>query len=191
MKTTPDTKLKRPLNLIYNGEMVQLFRHEKGFTSCTVVLPDGTPEVADLCDLELVGKERKGIVNKPKVLTGSEKAFKQGLNQFFDAQIEMIPADCEECGAPLIGYHSDELRGIIAHILPKSPNSGFPGVATHQSNRMFLGTKCGCHSHYDNGNADDRIKMNIYFEAVKRFSEFADQLNERELNKAYKYLGIK
>lgn len=136
-------------------------------------------------------KKYGGIVAKPKVLTNDDKLWKDGLNKFFDIQITMIPADCEECKTPFDNYSEDELRGLIAHILPKSRNSGFPDVATHPLNRMFLGTKCGCHGHYDNGNADDRIKMNIYFNAVKRFSEFSHLLSQRDLIRAYKYLGIK
>lgn len=192
----PNTKLRRGTEHYLNGKPVWIYRDKGDGTVCICddksLYVEFNFWVVLKSDLQTAPKfGNSTLSNKPKPLNADDKQWKVSLDKFFDVQITMIPADCEECGQPFDNYSRDELRSLIAHILPKSRKSGFPGIATHPLNRMFLGTKCGCHNHWDNGNSDDRVKMNIYFNAFKRFSEFAKLLNDRDLLRAYKYLGIK
>lgn len=97
MKATPDTKLKRPLSLILNGETVQLFHHEKGFDSCTVVLPDGTPEVASLSDLELVGKEKPKPIAKATDKRAKENREYMALRKVYLENHQVCEANIKGC----------------------------------------------------------------------------------------------
>lgn len=135
-------------------------------------------------------KPRTGIAVKVKVATPEELKFKMELNVFFASQILQIPARCENCNQPFTGYTKEQLRGIVAHILPKSLKNGFPTVAIHPKNRLFLGTKCGCHNRWDNTDADVRATMTCYPIAIERYQEFKGNIPENKIGKAEDYLKI-
>jgi 5-methylcytosine-specific restriction endonuclease McrA len=117
-----------------------------------------------------------------------KKAAKDDLTGWFAHQLTMCTPDCENCKTKFTSVHIINPRTIIAHILPKRSDFGFPEVATHPFNRMFL---CpDCHSKYDNGNAADREKMPVYATALARYAIFKDLLPINRLSKAEKYLGI-
>lgn len=180
-------KIKRNTELIYNGETVFMERDREDGTALIRI---GTMfEDVDTCDLKLAVKGRSTISNKPKVLTDSEKSFKKELNVFFADQLLVCPKQCEECQTPFYNYSKDELRGLVAHILPKNKKA-FPAVSCHPQNRMFLGTKCGCHSAWDGMGAQERSQMNIYPVAIERFNKFKELLTTPEIIKAEKYLNI-
>lgn len=189
-------RLKRGETYMYNEKQVWV---EHQVNSVEVVVCDNKERNLEdnymtvrISQLKEVKFFKPGIQKtKHKKLSTEDKEQKEALNRFFFAQIQMIPAYCEECGKPLIGYHTDELRGIIAHILPKSPNSGFPEVATHPLNRMFLGSKCGCHSKWDSNNGLGRERMKVYPVAVDRFKKFKQNVKPNRIIKAYTYLNIK
>ncbi|MEO7016532.1 MAG: hypothetical protein ABI067_08305, partial [Leifsonia sp.] len=128
--------------------------------------------------------------SSPKKLSPEEVKFKLDLNVFFGHQILQIPPRCENCNQPFVGYTKEQLRGIIAHILPKSLKSGFPEVSIHPQNRLFLGTKCGCHNSFDNKGAEDRSKMGCYELALQRFDQFKNLLSQKDIIRAKKYLNI-
>ncbi len=132
-----------------------------------------------------------GIVAKPKVLTKPEKEFKQELNVFYASEALRIPDRCENCNQPLRPKNVFERRAIVAHILPKSPNSGFPTIAIHPQNKMFLGTYCGCHNKWDNTDGETRATMPCYSIAIERFKTYlAPRLTDKEYVKACTYLNI-
>jgi len=177
---------------MYNGKTVYVWRHrDDGRVQVAYQFGSDDTFIIERDELEAVNKPKAGISNAPKTLTDAQKGFKAELNIFYADQLLMCPAACEECQTPFYGYGKEELRGLIAHILPKSRISGFPTVAIHPKNRLFLGTKCGCHNGWDNMGAKERSEMKVYHLALERFSLFADLLSEKDLIRAYKYLNIK
>lgn len=138
-------------------------------------------------------KQRTAIQSKPKTLTKVEKQFKAELNVFFASQTLIMPFICDECQQPLYAFTDQEKRCCIAHIVPKSNKQtvGFPTVAIHPQNRLFLCAKAGCHHKYDNATAVERSKMHCYPLAIERFNNFKDLIPEDKIEKAYTYLNIK
>lgn len=129
----------------------------------------------------------KGLVSNSKKLTHAEKSFKAELNVFFANQTLIMPSTCDNCKQPLQAFNSFERRCCMAHILPKSK---FKSVAMHPQNLLFICAKAGCHSIWDNSDAEKRSKMNCYPLAIERFEQFKSLLNSKELLQAYTYLGI-
>lgn len=128
----------------------------------------------------------------PKKVSKEKMEVKQGLNVFFANQALQFPFACENCNQPLNARSSWDKRKSTCHILPKSEKSGFPTVAIHASNRVFMCCDAGCYGHdqWDGGDASDRLKMPVYSLAIERFRTFEDLLTSKEKIKAYKYLGL-
>lgn len=166
-----------------------------------ILRPDGRyliwfPESEDYRDfskeeLKEFNAPRASIRQVVKPVSDEEKKRRNDLNVFFASQALQIPDRCENCGERLHATDHLERRAMIAHILPKSPNSGFPEVAIHPQNKMFLGPRCGCHPAWDNGDSNDRKKMACYSIALERFELFKHLIPDNKLPKAYTYLGIK
>lgn len=114
---------------------------------------------------------------KAKGQTAKANETKKNLNIFFASQLLQTPDNCENCGASLQYLKNSKLRkSIIAHILPKREKYGFPEVATHPQNRVFL---CSiCHGDFDNKGEDFAPTMNCFNLICERFLLFSDQLNE-------------
>jgi hypothetical protein len=140
-------------------------------------------------DLEEYRKPRNPI-SKNKKASPEEKVFRDDLSDFFNRQIQRMPARCENCNQPLFGYAEEKKKFVVAHILPKSPNYGFPDVAAIDDNCMFLGTYCGCHPAWDNRDSAARTTMDCYPIAIQRFNTFVNLLSDRDKIRAAKYLGI-
>ena len=71
---------------------------------------------------------------------------------------------CENCGAFISPAY---YRAATAHILPKKEDYGFPSVAAHPKNRLFLGGGCGCHNLTHRW--DTFSKMKVWPVSVKLF----------------------
>lgn len=137
--------------------------------------------------------QRKPIKSKSsRGENSSTKEQKAALNVFFASQSLVIPKRCENCLKPLILNNHWNRRKVSCHILPKSPNSGFPSVSLDPQNMIFMCCDSGCygHSKWDNGDANDRIKMPVYKIAIERFRNFENELTPKEQVKAYKYLNL-
>jgi len=128
----------------------------------------------------------------PKKVVKEKIEVKKGLNVFFAEQALKFPVHCENCNARLHGNTMFDRRKQTCHILPKRNDFGFPSVAVHPQNRVFMCCQTGCYGHerWDNGDAADRIKMAVYPVAVERFKSFEHLLTPKELIKAYKYLNL-
>lgn len=191
-----NTQIKRGVEMLLNGQSVWA-NHDPGGDNVFVCLQK-TQDVNKgdeflwvvREDLKPVRKIRTGISAKPKALTEAKKSFKQELNVFFASQLLQCHDACEECGASFLSYTMEQARGLIAHILPKNEKHGFPDVAIHPQNRMFLGTKCGHHARWDNLGAKERTEMKVYPLAIERFNQFKSLLTEADLIRACKYLNI-
>lgn len=126
----------------------------------------------------------------PKKATEEQKKDIVAKNVFFASQALVFPGHCENCHRPL---NSPDKRSLTCHILPKKKgHGGFPSVAIHPQNKVFMCCYGGCYGHgdWDNRNAADRKTMPVYKLALERFREFEDVLTTDEKRRAYKYLGL-
>lgn len=130
------------------------------------------------------------IKSKPKELTPEQRKAKLDLTVFFASQIRVMPFLCDNCNQPLYAFTDFEKRACIAHILPKNEKHGFPTVALHPANKMFLCGKGGCHSFYDNATPAERSQMPCFSLAMEGFNVFRDILTIPDKIRAYKYLNI-
>lgn len=124
---------------------------------------------------------------KPQEDKAQEAADDKHLNEFYSAYAKMLPKHCENCDKPLQAYTPSLQRCVTAHIFPKST---FESVKTNVLNVMALGVLCGCHGRWDNTDAETRKTMPCYALALYRVAEFKDQLTDKEIVQAEKYLGI-
>src|SRR5690606_4633552 len=133
---------------------------------------------------------REPIKSKRSSSRSSEE--KKELNVFFANQSLVFPKHCENCGSPLDQSSVFARRSQTCHILPKSKQSGFPSVATHPANKIFMCCFDGCygHSKYDNGDAKTRQSMTVYEKAIERFRSLENSLSLKDKLRAYKYLGL-
>ena len=117
-------------------------------------------------------KKKKNGTAKAKAKTAKD------LNVFFASQLPEIPEKCEECSSSLKWQKMNNFKSIIAHILPKRKVGGFPSVATHPKNRMFL---ClDCHANMDNKGSDFVKNMKCFDLICERFFEFEHLLSEAD-----------
>lgn len=113
---------------------------------------------------------------------------KAELSIFFADQLPQIPSRCENCNTDIRSYRANKKfwRSLVAHILPKRENYGFPTVATHPQNRVFL---CpDCHGNYDNLGSYFAVKMECLPIMKERFNSFKHLLSESDLQRVPEYL---
>jgi len=114
---------------------------------------------------------------------------KSDLDKWYESQD--VPERCENCNQKLNAFNKWAKRCVTAHIVPKSL---FPEVATHPSNRAFMGvalfSDCSCHNTFDHLDADTRKQMPIYPKIVERVKLFIHLIPENKLNRLKKYLGL-
>lgn len=68
---------------------------------------------------------------------------------WYENKIAQCQWICLECGKSCYTTDRNFQFAAQAHVLPKSKQSGFPSVATHDLNHLCLGPSCGCHGKYD------------------------------------------
>lgn len=119
--------------------------------------------------------------NNEKKKTNGKTAEKvktaKEMNLFFASQAPEIPNDCENCGGSLKWQKQNRFKSIIAHILPKRKDYGFPSVATHPKNRMFLCSEC--HANMDNKGKEWVQQMNCFPLMIERLKEFVHLVKEK------------
>lgn len=149
--------------------------------------PNGSPEVpvvAGRCQKHYWPYRNK--VNEEKRRNKPKNGQKQELAIFFANQALQRPKCCEECGGILPTSPAWMVRATIAHILPKRPDFGFPSVATHPTNKMFL---CiDCHTNFDNLGEIFIVKMKLLPVIRERVAILIPFLTPAELNKVPEYL---
>lgn len=82
---------------------------------------------------------------------------------------------CAECNQFIPSAY---YRAATAHILPKKKEYGFPSVAAHPKNKLFLGAGCGCHNKTHRW--DTFAKMKVWPLAVEAFKEIYPYIAENE-----------
>lgn len=141
--------------------------------------------IQQACCKDCIG--RAPIKSRP-----TKKENAADLNVFFANASLVFPERCENCGKRLDSSNAMARRSQTCHILPKTKSGGFPTVATHPANKVFMCCFAGCYGHgdWDNQDAEKRKTMPVYKLAVERFRKFENELTEPEKIKAYRYLGI-
>lgn len=139
---------------------------------------------AGRCEPHYKRHRAKVCAAKPKAK--DKKIFKAELNVFFASQILEIPTKCENCPNDIRYWKQVDPRRLVAHILPKRPVGGFPTVAIHPKNRLFL---CpDCHTNFDNKGEDFAVNMEALPIIIERFQEFKHLLTESEMQRIPSYL---
>jgi hypothetical protein len=126
-------------------------------------------------------------VNSEKPSSKAKKAEKGTFAVFFASQALVFPDKCEESGQPLPKSPAWLKLSCIAHILPKKKGfGGFPSVATHPSNKIFLHPDI--HSNMDNLGKDYVVKMKSLHIMKERVKVLLPFLTDEERNRVPEYL---
>ena len=123
---------------------------------------------------------------KKKIADKLNKPAKEALNEFFDNALAVAPFHCEECGDPLADSMGINARTIVAHLLPKRKEHGFPSVASHPDNKAYLCYRC--HHDYDNKGSDYVTKMKLYPTILERVALLLPHLTPEELVRVPEHL---
>lgn len=125
--------------------------------------------------------------SRAKPANVAKEENKKKLTVFFASQVLEAPDYCEnECGTSLRYFKEVRSRVIVAHILPKRKTGGFPSLATHPKNRVFL---CpDCHTNFDNKGAEFARTMPALKIMRERFAEFGKSLTVAEFMRVPDYL---
>lgn len=131
--------------------------------------------------------EKKKAKNKANGTDAEKKKKLKDLNVFFASQLLHVPETCENCSESLLYLkHSTMKKAIIAHILPKREIGGFPEVATHPQNRLFL---ClNCHGDFDTKGEEFAVKMKAFPLILERFEKFSHLISEANKQRLPAYL---
>lgn len=148
--------------------------------------PGGSPDVpliAKRCQMHY-WKHRESV-NKKKPRNIAKKITKQVNGAFIASQTLVMPERCEECMTRLPKAPEWMRRACIAHILPKRSEHGFPSVAIHPLNKLFL---CpDCHTNMDNLGKEYILKMKMLPVMRERVAQLLPLLTEKELNRVPDY----
>lgn len=125
-------------------------------------------------------------VNREKAGKQAKEARAGELKVFFASQARVFPDKCEESGQPLPKSPAWLKKACIAHILKKRADFGFPSVATHPSNKIFLHPDI--HSNMDNLGKDYILKMKSLPVMKERVKILLPFLTPEELNRVPDYL---
>lgn len=147
--------------------------------------PPGTlpgPVTAGRCNTHYWAYRNK--VNAEKRANKDKKAVKGIVGAYMASQTIKRPDFCEESGQPLpkSGFMR---KACVAHILPKRPDHGFPSVAIHPMNKIFLHPDI--HANMDNLGKEYILKMKSLPLMRQRVKALLPFLTEDELNRVPEY----
>lgn len=111
-------------------------------------------------------KVRNRLVSQ---FANSEQGKDSSLGEWFVERRAEMSGVCCNCGAASAKHSESFFIFSIAHILPKSRNSGFPSISQHPSNWFELCITC--HTAYDSSWAT-ASKMPCFGIARERFKKF-------------------
>lgn len=125
-------------------------------------------------------------VNKEKAGNKAKRAEKDTFAMFFASQALTFPEFCEETGQRLPKSPAWMKKACIAHILKKRSDFGFPSVATHPTNKIFLHPDV--HANMDNLGREYILKMKSLPVMKARVKILLPFLTPEELNRVPDYL---
>lgn len=123
--------------------------------------------------------------NTHSVKKAAKEARQAELKVFFANQTLVMPDKCEESGQQLPKSPAWLKKACIAHILPKRPDFGFPSVAAHPMNKIFLHPDI--HSNMDNLGRDYIMKMKSLPVMKERVAILFPLLTPEEKNRVPEY----
>lgn len=124
-------------------------------------------------------KQAKDRIKKTTIKHERKKNTAEPLQEWYAnaaAALYLNPF-CQECGARISPVY---YGASTCHVLPKKIKYGFPSVATHPDNLLFLGAECGCHTKYDSSWAA-AAKMAVWPMALEKIKAMYDFIDEGEL----------
>ena len=136
------------------------------------------PLIAKRCNFHYWAFREKVNKDKPKNIAKKLQGKVMGI--YFASQVLVMPERCEESGQLLPKSPAWMRKACIAHILKKRADYGFPSVAIHPLNRIFLHPDI--HTNMDNLGERYILKMKslpLMRERVKKLLPLltADELN--------------
>jgi hypothetical protein len=141
------------------------------------------PVIAKRC--QLCYKKHRSKVNAEKTSNKAKKVQKEVFGTYFASQAHKMPARCEETGQLLPTKPEWLKKSCMAHILPKRDKYGFPSVALHPKNMVFL--MPDIHQNFDNLGESYIVKMKIYPILKERVAALIPLLTEAEKRKVPEY----
>jgi hypothetical protein len=142
------------------------------------------PVTAGRCRTHYWKHRQKVNTSKPRNVDKRQR--QDELKTYFANQTIMMPELCEESGQPLPRSPAWLKKACIAHILPKRPDVGFPSVATHPQNRVFLDPDI--HTDMDNFGESYVMKMKCLPLMRDRVKVLLPLLTPEELRRVPEYL---
>lgn len=121
--------------------------------------------------------KQKGIESKVRTLGNEQdrvlaEIIAKGsaeMNRWFNDRRNEMTGSCAHCGGKSEKNSDKYFKFSIAHLLPKSVNSGLPSVKTHPDNWLEL---ChfgkSCHTNFDN-HMIDIIDLNCFDQVIEKF----------------------
>lgn len=147
----------------------------------------------DSGDVPLIAKRcqyhywrHRGNLKKGSAGKQAKEARAGELKVFFASQSLTFPEFCEESGQRLPKEPAWLKKACIAHILKKRADFGFPSVATHPSNKIFLHPDI--HANMDNLGESYILKMKSLPLMKERVKILLSFLTTEELNRVPDYL---
>jgi mRNA-degrading endonuclease YafQ of YafQ-DinJ toxin-antitoxin module len=132
-----------------------------------------------------VAKPKKKFQRETKKTRKVNRAKKEDLATFYDAQGKLAPLECENCGHPLKATINFHPRAHICHIVPKGKD-GCPSVATNTHNKWY---GClDCHNYYDKKPADQVAEMSIIPMLRERLKLFYNDIKKSEQRRVPSFL---
>ncbi len=117
---------------------------------------------------------------------GKQKIAAGELKTYFANQALQMPRHCEECGAVLPMSPPWLKKATNAHILAKRKTYGFPSVACHPQNMVFL-CPLTCHQDFDQKGQDHIKQMKCLPILRERVAVLLPELTPQERNKVPEY----
>lgn len=142
------------------------------------------PLIAGRCQFHYWQYRSKVNASKPK--NKAKEVQKQVFGTFFASQMLTMPKYCEESGKLLPTSPAWLKKACVAHILPKRADHGFPSVAIHPLNRIFLHPDI--HTNMDNSGFEYMKNMKALPIIKERIKAFYHLLTEKEKNKVPDFL---
>lgn len=139
--------------------------------------------IAGRCSTHYWQHRQEINAKKPKAVAKRKEGKVMGA--YLASQTLTMPAKCEECGKALPKTSWMKIA-TVAHILPKRKEHGYPSVALHPINKMYL---CiDCHTNFDNLGKDFIVKMQLLPKIKERVQQLLPLLTEKERNRVPEYL---
>lgn len=130
-------------------------------------------------------KTGKGARNSTILTKSAKDVQSKVMGTYFASQSLVMPKYCEESGVLLPTFPAWLKKSCMAHILKKREDYGFPSVALHPQNMIFLHPDI--HTNMDNLGREYILKMKSLALMRERVAVLLPLLTPIELNRVPDY----